>query len=233
MWRIVIVLSLCAIPALAQERQLTPEQERARQHYITGEGLASNGDWAGALSEFEQAYELAEGLETRYLIGLDIARANDQLRRYAEAVRGYEEFLRVAPPEEERRAEAERWLAEARRRLELERGFQPSPIGIAIAAVGGAAAIVGGIVGGVALAQDGDARAMCTAVGCPGAAYDSLLAARDLAMASDALLFSGLGIAVVGVILTFVLADSPSSGETQVSAMCTSDGCGGSFTARW
>jgi tetratricopeptide (TPR) repeat protein len=219
---IVAIIVLAHTPALAQERQLTPRQEEARQHYAVGEGLANNRDWAGALREFEQAYELAEDLPNRYLIGLDIALANEEIGRYPQAIEGYERFLEVAPPTEERRAQAEARLRELRIRVDLQRGYSPSPIGLIIAGVGAAAAIAGGIIGGIALAQDGDARAQCTTTSCPEADWDALAGAHDLAIVADAVLWSGVGILAVGIVLTFVLAEN---GSATASAACTSDGC--------
>jgi hypothetical protein len=99
-------------------------------------------------------------------------------------------------------------------------GFSPSPIGLAIAGVGAAAAIAGAIVGGLALAQDGDARADCGDTSCTPEAYDALVEANMLANVSDGLLWPGLAILAAGVVLTFVLSEGESA-----SAACTGDGC--------
>lgn len=215
---------LVTVDVAAQDQPLTPEQEQARQHYVQGESLADQGRWAGALEEFERAYALAEGLPTRYLIGLDVALANAELERWAQAVRLLEAFMEAAPPDEPRRPEAEQRLAEARRRLALQGGGQleASPIGIAILAVGAASVVAGAILGGVALQQDSDARAMCVGTSCTDEAFNSIGAAGDLAIGADIMLWGGLGIAALGSILAVALGTSSSA---TASAMCTDRGC--------
>src|SRR5690606_36347427 len=97
------------------------------------------------------------------------------------------------------------------------------PIGIIVAAVGGAAAIAGGVIGGVALAQDGSARSECESTSCTAAAYAAIGEAGTLANVADAMLWGGLAVAAAGVVLTFVLADTDNGASA--SAACDGDGC--------
>jgi hypothetical protein len=216
----IITIALWAAPAGAQE--LTPAQQEARQHYEAAEALAAREEWAGALGEFARAYELAEGLPTRHLIRMDVALANAELGRHRETVRLLELFMQEAPADEPQRVEAQRRLDEARRQVALERGFEPSPVGLTILAVGAASVIAGAILGGLALQQDGDARAMCVGTSCTQSSLDAIGGAHDLAIGADVLLFGGLGIATLGAILSVALG---SSGGTSASAMCTDQGC--------
>lgn len=105
-------------------------------------------------------------------------------------------------------------------------GFSPSPYGIVIASAGAAAMIAGAIAGGIALAQDADARASCLGTRCTPEAYAAAGGAHGIANVADGLLWGGLGVLGVGAILMFVLPeeDGESAGTTP-SAACTANGC--------
>ena len=108
-------------------------------------------------------------------------------------------------------------------------GLSLSPIGVTIGIVGLVAAAAGGVLGGVALAQNGDAGGQCAGTVCSPAGYAEFGDAHTLAMVSDGLLWPGLGVAAVGAILAFVLG----GGDTQASAACDANGCGASVRGRF
>lgn len=80
-----------------------------------------------------------------------------------------------------------------------------SPIGIGIAAGGGAVLIGGAITGGLALASAGDA---------PSSTSSQADDARTLALVTDILIPAGAVIAAVGVVLMFVLDDGGGDSES-------------------
>ena len=157
-----------------------------------------------------------------------MARAHEELGRSAQALRLYERFLAEAGDDAPNRAEAQRNATELRLRLRLDEeapapseGWSPSPIGIAIGAAGAAAMIAGAVVGALALADGDAAVAGCEGTRCTPAAHAAIGDAQVLANAADGLLWGGLAVLATGVVLTFVLAESP----TTASAACTGEGC--------
>lgn len=244
-WAMLVFLALSsAAGATAQENEpptaASPVSGEARQRFELGRQAFEQGDFATALSEWERVYSLLEGHPNRELVTYNMARAHEELGRTREALELYERFLAQTGDEAPSRADAQRHVRELRLRLQLDAqtsqeepaasdpepaqpsGFSASPVGIAIASIGAAAVIAGAIVGGLALAQDGDARADCDATRCSPDAYSALVDAHTLANAADGLLWGGLGVLAVGAVLTFVLGGS---GDTEASAACTGDGC--------
>jgi hypothetical protein len=94
----------------------TPEQvEKARQHMRAGTTLYNETDYAGALVEFQRAYDTAPSYRVLY----DIGQAYYQLQNYAAALTTFERYLYeggddVAP---ERRTQVEHDIAELTKRV--------------------------------------------------------------------------------------------------------------------
>ncbi|MGE0789015.1 MAG: tetratricopeptide repeat protein [Sandaracinaceae bacterium] len=95
-----------------------------------------------------------------------------------------------------------------------------SPIGVGVAAGGGAVLIAGAITGGLALAAAGDA---------PSATSSQADDARTLALVTDILIPTGAVIAAVGIVLMFVLDDGGSGGSAQVVPVVGPDVAGAVF----
>lgn len=104
-----------------------------------------------------------------------------------------------------------------------------SPIGPIVLAGGGLVLVTGLVLGGVALARDGDLTSMCTDGVCPDTPDNraTLDEVQTLSAVSDALWVTGAVVAAVGLVLTLVLRD-----QQDVAAA----GCGlgsGCEVARW
>lgn len=229
-------IALSAAPALAQEAEPSPAIQEARQRFAIAEDLYHNQNFAGALREWQEVYRLMDGHPNRAHVLFNIGRAYQELSRNREALEHFRRFLAEARDDASNRDDAAQTIRELELRLEIEGadgsraptgggGFSPSPVGLVLAGVGGAAAIAGGVVGGLALGQDADARGRCTLAACEPEAYDSLVAAHTLANVADGLLWGGLAVMATGVVLTFVLGSEGGS-EPRVAAGCTMDGCG-------
>ncbi len=92
-------------PALAQgaTRPNGEAQRSAGKHFQRGVALSGEADYAGALSEFKKANELAPNVAVLYNIG----QTHFQLRGYAAALQAFERYLSEAGPTAEHRSEVE------------------------------------------------------------------------------------------------------------------------------
>ncbi len=228
-WGAVVVAALLswAAGAAAQDTE-SPAIREARQRFEMAEELFERGDYASALTEWERVHALMEGHPNRNYVLYNIARAYEELRRDSDAIGQYERFLAETGEAAPMRAEAQQRLRELRLRLSLDArggggGFAPSPVGIVVASIGAAALVAGGVLGGVALADDTSARAACEGTRCTPEAFAALGDAHVLANVADGLLFGGLAVVATGVVLTFVLG---STEAPPVAALCTGEGCG-------
>ncbi|MBZ0118836.1 MAG: PEGA domain-containing protein [Sandaracinaceae bacterium] len=104
-----------------------------------------------------------------------------------------------------------------------------SPIGPIVLGVGGAAVVVGIILGAVASSQDGTLRSMCpTLMGCDESLRGLNDSTHALGAGADGLWIAGAVIAAVGLVLTFTVTEGSS---TTATAACNGQGCSG--TLRW
>jgi hypothetical protein len=112
---------------------------------------------------------------------------------------------------------------------ETSGGFSPWPFGIVLTGIGATGIVAGLLMGATALVQSDDAQEGfmgtpgCVDTHCTESAFASLAAAHTLANYADAVLFTGVGLAVIGLILTFALGDW--GGDTTASAACDANGC--------
>lgn len=215
----------------AQEAPADPRVAQARAQFERADEHYQAGDYALALEGYQSAYDTlaALGHPNAALVIFNIARTNERLGRVQVALEGFERFLVEAPADAPYRDDATRHAADLRRRIELQQIDAPptsgggvSPVGPVIAAVGGAIAIGGAILGGVALSESDSARAGCVDTRCPSDARPGIESAQTLANVADGLLFGGLAVAAVGVVLVFVLTDG---GDTEATAACGPTGC--------
>jgi hypothetical protein len=120
-----------ATPAVAQQPS---EREQARQHYQTGAASFERGDYASALVELQQSYELFASLRTLF----SIAQCQQALFDYPAAIRSVEQYLREggADVPANLRAQAETMLADMRRDM--------AHVTVSVAGVDGAHILVDG-----------------------------------------------------------------------------------------
>lgn len=106
--------------------------------------------------------------------------------------------------------------------------FTPWPFGVVLGALGVTGVLTGLVMGGTALAQSDRARNPsggfpgCVGSHCTESAYAGVASAHSLSIAADVVLFSGVGLAVAGVVLALALGDD---GSPPLSAACDGNGC--------
>ncbi len=103
------------VPPPSEEPQ-DPEAARAaeaRQRFMQGLSLARAGNCRGALAELDASYQLVQRPNTLF----NMAQCQEQLFRYDLAVRDYERFLAVAPPDDTDRPTVEAQLRSLRNLL--------------------------------------------------------------------------------------------------------------------
>jgi len=100
-----------------------------------------------------------------------------------------------------------------------------SPVGPIVLAVGGAAAVAGLVLGGLALAREGDLSARCPDDVCADSAENRSLHDEMVLLAglSDGFVIGGVAVAAAGLVLTLVLVEES---DSAVEAACTPSGCG-------
>ncbi|HEY8431813.1 MAG TPA: hypothetical protein VIL20_25715 [Sandaracinaceae bacterium] len=239
----IVITLLGSTSALAQEAD---GEARAREIFERGRDAYNRELFTEAEDAFLAAYEaMPPDNPRRLLILLNVAQAIErQGGRDRDALAAWERFrteaAEVAAPELLQRADER--IRELRRRAERResdagreadeppapapppaRGFEPHWSGIALTALGGAAALAGAIVGIAGLVERGEVLALCTGTVCPIEVRDRAAQLETYGVAADALLWPGLGIAAVGVVLMLILPAS--EGETATTASCGPGGC--------
>lgn len=219
---IVMTLLLASTLAAAQEQE-SPALAEARARFQLAEQHYQRQEYASAMEEFERSYQLLASINhpRRHLILWNLGQTAMSMSRERQALEHYRRYLAEAPADAPNRAEAQSLVRELELRGQMDGGQSLSPIGPIVLGVGGAAAITGAILGGLALAQHGEATARCTGIECPRDALAQMDGAATLANVSDGLLWGGLAVAAAGVVLTIVLRD----GAPAATAACTGEGC--------
>ena len=95
---VAIVVLLCAASATA--RALTDEEERAKAHFLAGQSYYDQASYADALREFTEAYRISQKPALLY----NIARCDEALERYGDAITMLERYLAAAPQAPDRPA---------------------------------------------------------------------------------------------------------------------------------
>jgi hypothetical protein len=112
---LLVVLLAASGPAFADEAAggsppASPDDFRAaKRHFNRGIQLFDQGNFPGALAEFESSYRRRPSPTVLYNIGL----AQQQLHRYAEAIATLQRYLQLSPSVPPQRAEAVRQLIAA------------------------------------------------------------------------------------------------------------------------
>ncbi len=244
---------------MTSDREL--DDDRAREHFQIAQRYYDEGRFVEAARQFEEAYELSGRSELQY--NAYIAYREAHQRRRAEAMlAAYLEQVPDAPDrvnlearlvelrraiqqeeeqaeqltEAEQRADSESRRAQEEARARREAEAAPEAWPWVILGVGGAAAVAGAVVGGLALAEVSALQSACMDEVCqPSVNLDGRRTdARTMALVGDFLLFGGGAVALTGLILgvTFGLGSDPDE-VPAVSAACDPRGCyatiGGTF----
>lgn len=243
-------VSLVALPAAAQD------QEAAREAFAEAQRHYEAGNYQLALEGFERSRALLEGDPERQSVMLfNIGKSLEQLGRYVEAVAIYQRYLVEAPGEAPFRQETQDRIRELEARLaattsEQAPGDEPPatattttpsasedsplvPVGIAVLAVGGAAALVSIPVGVVALDGASTLEQRCPGGDCAPSDASLIDETHALSIATDVLWVSGLSIAALGAVLLAVGLTSSGDG-VEASAACLPDrGCQAAVRGRF
>src|SRR5688500_12711130 len=118
--------------AEAQHAPERPEVATARSRYERGEELYAQANYALALTEFREAYNLMRsiGHENAPLILLSVARCHRELGQNREAIAAYRQVLIEAPTDSGGiRSDAQTELRDLEARQALRDGGAISPIG--------------------------------------------------------------------------------------------------------
>lgn len=243
---------LSPLAVFAQDAQ----RARARQAFEEGAAHYADHRYLLAAEAFRESYDLLHAARDpdAGLILYNIATSLDEVPgREREARAAYAQFLAEAPAGD---AETQRRMAtvqarireldarlaietEGRDEAEPETSDEPanpaaaespdtaiSPVGPILMGVGGAAAIVGAVFGGLALGNSDTLRQSCGGEVCADTSEHRSIHEEMTLFAglSDGLIGAGAVIAVVGLVLTFTLETG--DGETvSATATCVSDGC--------
>jgi tetratricopeptide (TPR) repeat protein len=226
---LVVVMTLTAAPATAQSR------DAARRLFDEATRQFEAGNHQLALQGFIESRRLLDGdARAQALILFNIARAQEELQRYDEALRSYQQYLDDAPSDAPYRESTLDRIRELRARVSTSSGSGPTLIALAtvITAVGALAAL-GAIPTGI-LALDAGARLAdaCGDTTCPQMAVGLRDEAYSLGLATDVLWVAGASVAAVGLglLIAGVVTNQPAP---LVGAYCTEDGCGASLSFRF
>lgn len=101
----------------APEEPESPELAEAMERYGDAERLFEQGDFRGALAEFQRIYELLEGHPNQFFVLFNLGRAYEELHRYDLAIEMYQRYLDEGGQDGEDRAEVEASLRALERLL--------------------------------------------------------------------------------------------------------------------
>ena len=220
-----LVAALLALTPLASAQE-TPEDQEARQEFEAGREAFNAGRHESALAHFRRAYELSRRPQLLYNIGV----AADRLRRDAEALEAFEQYL-AQIPDAENRGDVDARITVLRRQIaaaetgEPARGDDPAPVptdeggGTPLftwVALG--AAVAAGILATVFWLDAGseydDLDARCGARGCTDAEIDESGIQISITMTNVFLVTAG--VAAAGTVALFFLETGSSDDDPQV-----------------
>ncbi len=227
-----LTILLLASPCAAQSEDPTAP---AREVFSEAARQFEAHNYALALRGFNDAYDQlrALGYERAAYTLYNVGRCYEELGRLPEARDAFQRFIDETGEDAPHRAEVQDRIRDLQARIDLAGGDRSAPsagggenlswVGWATVGVGGAAILASVITGALALDAGGQLAARCPDFTC-GAADASLIDQADsLSIATDVLLFAGIGVAAVGVLLAILLDHDDSA--PAASAFCTPDGC--------
>lgn len=221
---IVIALVLCALGATAHA--ISEEDERAKAHFLAGQSYYDQASYGDALREFNEAYRISKRPALLY----NIARCDEALEQYDDAVKMLRQYLEEAPQTEDRAAVETRIANLQGRRVHprvgepdvgkvapaptptLTRTPTPTPtktprrrVWTWVVGGVGVAALGSALATGVASQLDyNDLSGKCMTNVCDPSLQNKLNSGKHLAIATDVLWPVGVAAVAVGVVLFFV-----------------------------
>lgn len=248
---LVLALVSFAASARAQVDGATDDDldARAQVHFHAGRDYYERGDYESALRELTLAYDMSHRPELLYNLGS----CHERMGHWAEAVDLYDQYLAAVPDAEHRAVIAER-TERLRERAAAESvvvadetddattdaepiatvapvpagSAGPHPAAFVVLGAGALGLATFGVLGGLALAEDGALAAEC-GTSCSPARASTL---DSLALGADISLGVGAALAVVGVVLLFTTTDggaAPEGGTLSVGVGPTGGTVSGTF----
>ena len=233
---LIVFLAGAALPAAAHAQDARAE---ARSIFEEAERQFHAGNHQLALDGFVRSRELvANEPRASALILFNIARAQEELGRYREAVEAFEQYLMDSPDEAPFREETQDRVRELRARLAAsgERPASASGTSSPLPLVGGIVLGIGGLTALVAiptgvLALDGTSQleAACPGRDCPASEAGRIDDTHTMGVVTDVLWVSGLSIAAIGA-TRLVLGLAGDTGGAEAASLtpsfaCTNEAC--------
>jgi len=206
---------------------MSEEDARARVHFHAGTDYFERGDYENALRELEIAHEMSGRSEMYFNIGSCLER----LGRLTEAADRFEQFLatgdrpnalamreRIARLRARAAAASSETAPETAPETTSDTEAQPEPVTVPVTSssgrtphvaswitlgLGGAGLVAFGVLGGLALAEDGALASSC-GTSCPPSRVSGL---ETLTIGADVSLVAGLVLAATGVVLVLTTDD--------------------------
>ena len=198
----IVAAALAWASAGAAQQEQDPRVAEARAHFDQGEAHFEHGRYTLAAEEFQRSHELLVAVShpNAALVLYNVARSLEEIggreREARAAYVGFLESATVNADTSENVRNAQEHIRELDARLAAHGDGSPpsagssiSPVGPIVLGGGGLVLATGLILGGVALARDGDLAAMCpTLMSCPESLRSQHDETRTLALASDVLI---------------------------------------------
>jgi len=219
-----LVAVVCLASPSTGAAQTEAEIAEARSAFTRGEGLFAEDNFALALEAFERSYELLDGFPRQHLVLYNIARCQEELGRFADALATFERYLAEGGADQENADETRRRVDELSRRVDSDEGNAGAEGllvgGIVLEAVGGLAGLTSLVTGLAAHDLYGGLEERCVPVdNCPPGSESDISTGSALAWTSTILLpvsVAALGAGAVMIIVSAVSGDSGERAELQL-----------------
>lgn len=215
-----------ASPALAQGTTDADLDARAQVHFHAGHDYYERGDYENALEELTLAYDMSHRPELLY----DLGSCHERMGHWRQAADLYDEYLAAVPDSEHAAVVRERAMR-LRAREETDAPTEPTtpiapstpapiapaipdaqatsphPAAFAVLGAGAVGLAVFGVLGGLALAEDGALASEC-GTACAPSRVSTL---ESFTIGADVSLGIGAALAITGLVLVFTTTDGGGS----------------------
>jgi tetratricopeptide (TPR) repeat protein len=214
-------LAVWSASASSANAQTEADIEQARAAFERGETLFGEGNYFLALESFQRSHALLDGFPRQHLVLFNIARCQEELGQFADALETFERYLREGGADRDNADETRRRVEELRRRVEAAENDARAPAsgGVDGLLVGGLVlGVTGGLAGIASLATGLTAHDLYTGLeercmpadNCPPGSASDISTGSALAWTSTILLpvsVAALGAGAVLLVLSAVGGD--------------------------
>lgn len=240
-WLFVILVAV--LPSAQASAQT--DLQHAREVFERGTERYESENYALALRDFQEVYELLEGHPRQALVLYNVGRCFEELGRLRDAQAAYRRYLSEAAPDAENRPLVEERLRELETRVSLDSGEDAAAgaeepagpmastdggasgltvAGIVSLAVGGAGLAGFGVFGGLALGEYGTLEDRCGG-SCSDADVSTLVTFNTVADISLGVGLAGVAVGMVLVVVGATQGDDEQAGA-RLSPWVTPHGAG-------